>query len=463
MKRMVAAVSTLALLLAPLAVNAPAAAAAGVAVDRDIDGDGQPDVVMGWRAGIDVQLSRSGVRQRITAAWLGQPNDEIGASYTVGDVDGDGYADLVAGVENASGAGLASVVLIAYGSASGLQKAGVTRLTPDSIGLEGELGVGYSAALVGSPGHRFLALGGESHFISLLSTGTRSPTLVKTVGVDAAAEQALGTRYPLSFGEFLAADGEVLVAGNPSWRINGKYDGGAATIFRISGSEPTITQTTVTQNSPGVPGTTEAFDRFGHSVAVRDGHVAVGVPQEAVGSTVEAGMVQLFTVDPGTGAVRVGRGIDQNSTGVPDSNEAYDVFGTDVAFARGFGCAGATSLVVGVSGETLSGARRAGAVAVVSVAGPTCNRSFSQGTGGLGGSREYNDHVGAAVSVLKDPAGVADQVLIGASDEDVSGVLNAGWVAKVRRSGTGFSKSTYTGSARGDRLGVNLGGSNHFG
>lgn len=115
MRRLLAAVSTLALLLAPLVQDVPASAAASVGVDGDFDGDGQPDLVMGWTKGVDVRLSRSGVRQRINAAWLGQPNDEIGSAHAVGDVDADGYADLMAGIVNASGAGLTGVVLIAYG------------------------------------------------------------------------------------------------------------------------------------------------------------------------------------------------------------------------------------------------------------------------------------------------------------------------------------------------------------
>ena len=88
----------------------------------------------------------------------------------------------------------------------------------------------------------------------------------------------------------------------------------------------------MTQNSPGIPGTAEAGDRFGAALSINYSgrlggivDVAVGVPNEDIGSLADAGSVIVLQdlYDPVETAVA----LDQNSAGVPGVAEAGDRFG----------------------------------------------------------------------------------------------------------------------------------------
>jgi len=84
----------------------------------------------------------------------------------------------------------------------------------------------------------------------------------------------------------------------------------------------------VTQATAGVPGAPESGDRFGAAVAPC-AHV-IGVPGEDVGSVVDAGMVQLLGgCNPRSLVIRAA--LSQNSPRVPGTNEAGDRFGAAVA------------------------------------------------------------------------------------------------------------------------------------
>ncbi|MFF8532060.1 FG-GAP repeat protein [Streptomyces sp. NPDC015532] len=92
----------------------------------------------------------------------------------------------------------------------------------------------------------------------------------------------------------------------------------------------------LTQNTPGVPGTSEKEDNFGGALAVadlnRDGlaDIVVGSPLEDTGKR-DAGQV---TVIPGrrTGALGPDSyAFTQNTAGIPGADEAEDAFGTTVA------------------------------------------------------------------------------------------------------------------------------------
>ncbi|AVH57481.1 MULTISPECIES: integrin alpha [Streptomyces] len=93
-----------------------------------------------------------------------------------------------------------------------------------------------------------------------------------------------------------------------------------------------------TQDSAGVPGSNERGDGFGADLSVgdsnRDGFadVAIGVPQEDVGSVADAG---LFTVLRGSAKGMTATGawsVTQNTANVPGAAEKGDRFGGQVAF-----------------------------------------------------------------------------------------------------------------------------------
>ena len=447
---------------------APAPAVGGpAAAVGDIDGDGRPETLIGLRRAVDVHLSSTGTRQRITLGWLGfpvLPNATFGAAFAVGDLNGDGYADLAIGSsgETERDASHAGALYIVYGSASGLSSARAQRLSGNTLGL-GNLGA--SLAVVNTVEATFLAAGAPDNggVVAFFRSGPSGLELATTFG-EHQAEGSPPVTHSDGFGARLAADGDLLVVGSPYKIVAGHDTAGGVAVLRVTGSTPTVRGISITQNSAGIPGAAEPYDYFGEAVAIRDGMIAIGVPGEGLGGISPVGMVQLLGVAPsGTGVVVSPlSAYHQNSPGVPGTNETRDGFGVSVTLARGLTCAGELVVAIGVPGEDLGSAASAGSVTVLAPGKPECTRSFSQGTGGLGGARESGDLLGRTLGTLRDPAGGADALQIGAPEEDVNGYLNAGVAYTVRRTATGWSRVTYSGKARGQLLGWSLGGTCHL-
>jgi hypothetical protein len=93
---------------------------------------------------------------------------------------------------------------------------------------------------------------------------------------------------------------------------------------------------TWTQDSPGVPGTAEAGDRWGSELSSGDTDgdgrpdLAIGAPGEDVGSVSDAGAVWTLRGAPGGLTATGARSFDQNSSGVPGAAEASDHWGGQV-------------------------------------------------------------------------------------------------------------------------------------
>jgi hypothetical protein len=176
------------------------------------------------------------------------------------------------------------------------------------------------------------------------------------------------------FGSSLAADaldlGDVsqsFVVGAPGDVVNGRDNAGTVTVFEgEDGDGPFSSITQLSEATPGVPGTAEAGDRFGYSVALSafasgftPRALAVGVPGEDRGSVVDAGAVALLTNKDDR---LIGRAsLSQGTPGMPGRVEAGDRFGYSVAFQY------SQRLLVGVPFEDVGRARDAGMVQPVDV------------------------------------------------------------------------------------------------
>ncbi|WP_344018234.1 hypothetical protein, partial [Microlunatus capsulatus] len=169
-------------------------------------------------------------------------------------------------------------------------------------------------------------------------------------GAGGAAEA--GDRYGAAVSSWATSLGDhavvVVAVGVPGEDVGRAVDAGlvghaAVELFEAS---PTSAgplrgrRTTVTQDSPGVPGALEAGDRFGAAVLSAElglgsgrRHLVVGSPGEDLGGVVDAGALSTSRVDVATGATLAGTGAawSQDAVGVAGRAERGDGFAASVA------------------------------------------------------------------------------------------------------------------------------------
>ena len=117
--------------------------------------------------------------------------------------------------------------------------------------------------------------------------------------------------------------------------VNGVQGGGSVSILYGSASRLTSSGNQLfSQLSPGIVGTAQSGDWYGHSLTAADFNgdgvqdLAVGIPFENIGSQVDAGAVNLIYGMISIGlSVNANRLLHQDSTGIDDQSESGDEFG----------------------------------------------------------------------------------------------------------------------------------------
>ena len=254
------------------------------------------------------------------------------------------------------------------------------------------------------------------------------------------------------FGEVLdllaTGDGNLLVVGIPHEDVGAKVDAGAVELFSATGDAASM----VTQNRAGAGGKAEAGDRYGASVAHwwtfvngPTARLAIGVPGEDIGSTVDAGMVSFATwtmpptpEDPMPPLEGMGETQHQNSPNVPGAVERGDRYGAGVQAGEFGQDNGREHLVVGAPGEDLGSAGAAGQLSQTQFetdASPSTGRndlSWTQNSPDVAGKGETGDLFAARLSSvqLTTPEDDTDLVwpvlLLTVPREDVHGVVDVG-------------------------------------
>ena len=190
----------------------------------------------------------------------------------------------------------------------------------------------------------------------------------------------------------------ALAFGAPGFDVVGRNDAGW--VGMIAAVDGGTMRSAVTQDSSGIPGVAEAGDRFGAALSINylvgSGgivDVAVGVPNEDIGSLADAGSVIVLQdlYDPVETAVA----LDQNSAGVPGVAEAGDRFGRSLDSVNVISD-GTTRLAVGVPGEDVGAAANAGSVQLFSSNESTLTpgAGLTQDTAGVGDVAESGDLFG---------------------------------------------------------------------
>ena len=424
-----------------------------------------------------------------------------------GDIDGDGLADVVIGApDDGTGA-----IHVGYGDGTW------TRYTAS---LSGQAGYGWSVAMCDINGDSFsdvvsgapystdpggTAIGGGIVVRYGSSGGLGSPTLVTqgTSGVPGASEGGDLMGFSLGCGRINADTYADVVVGVPGEALSAVEQAGTVLLIRGAAAGLSVaTTTSISQDTDGVAGTAEAFDRFGDSVAVGDvtgdayAEIVIGAAAEnlgtglvhslrgsaagwtstgsttvyvssrigfglslaigqfakggaaevGVGSADRAGTVTMLRGGVGNLTATASVVIHQDTTGVPGTAEPLDPDNFGAALSAGDVTGdGADDLLVGNPGESIGSLDAAGSVVLLkgSTTGltGTGSQGFDQDNASIPGGSEQGDLFGQGVTLAdRTGDGKADAV-IGSPGEDIGSAVEAGSMTTLTGTSTGLTTS----------------------
>ncbi|MBT2482040.1 VCBS repeat-containing protein [Streptomyces sp. ISL-94] len=284
-----------------------------------------------------------------------------GCSGAEADFNGDGIRDTAIADPEATAAGIskAGVVHIVYGGGKGnleLTQEAAKAGPSESGDLFGHAMAVYDADLdgcsdlaIGSPYEDVGAQVDAGRAVVVygspagLAAGKATVEYVQGSGLlsGIGAEADDWTGYSLAAGKSQAGV-PFLAVGIPGEALDTTVDAGA--FLYISGST-TVTAAFVTQETAtagAVPDVKEPYDRFGAAIAATPTHLAVSSPGEAQAAIPEAGAVTIFSHVLTSGSPKPLSVITQDTPSVLGACEDGDGFGTSLA-AVPYRAAGATA------------------------------------------------------------------------------------------------------------------------
>lgn len=396
----------------------------------------------------------SGLAVTLTGAAMGQAR---------GDFDGDGRGDLAIGVplEDIDGESNAGAVHVIYGARIGLRASGDEFWHQNSTGVRGEaesdgqFGSALAAGDFDGDGFDDLAIGapfsdvqgvsnaGAVHVLYGSPGGLKSTNddrwhqNAEGIDDDAEAEDQFGSA--LIAGDFDGDGRDDLAIGAPMEDHEGDttlFDAGAVHILMGSNSGLRAQgQLYIVQNTFQVFGDAQAGDRFGAALASGDfdnnnrDDLAIGVPGDSVNGSSEAGAVNVLYGRAAGLSLDEGDLWTQDSAGLNNAAEPGDAFGSALA-AGDFDGNGRDDLAIGIPNQNISSFDNAGAVQVLygsnSGLRGADSQFWNQDSTDVGNTAEFDDQFGFALAAGDFDDDGEDDLAIGAPNENLGGIQNAG-------------------------------------
>jgi hypothetical protein len=279
-----------------------------------------------------------------------------------------------------------------------------------------------------------------------------------TVDIDDVAERGDSFGRSLSAGDFNGDGIDDLAIGVPGENKGNIADSGAVQV--LYGSSRGLSSTLVlpdqffTQDSPYVEGAAEVDDTFGSSLSAGDYNgdgiddIAIGVPNEDVGTIQGAGRIQII-YGTANGLSATSPTPDQfwtqDNPEVDGASEPMDRFGDSLS-SGDFNSDGIDDLAIGIPGEDIGNVGEAGAIQVIygSISGLSAtlahpDQFWSQDSSDIENGAEFNDLFGSALSAGDYNGDGIDDLAIGSPAEDLGPVESAGAVDIIYGSSDGLS------------------------
>ncbi|MFG3369776.1 FG-GAP-like repeat-containing protein [Streptomyces sp. NPDC048156] len=443
-----------------------ATAAATPTVTSDFNGDGYADLAVGVPGGTVGGKAKAGYVNvvwggprgvgahgsiRVTQATPEVPGtpeagDRFGASVALTDLNGDGIAELLAGVpgEDVTDRGTDAGMVIAVGGSKGGPGPGSTVLTGPAASAA--YGTSVAAADLTGGDNKVIVIGGTDKVVARVIQGEDS--MVTTV-----VAAPMGGRAPvLATGDFDSDGiGDLAVAywtaGNPNTQSHvrlWKWDADRAEMANFWNTD----NAGVTALAAG------DFDGDGHD------DLALGECREIADENIDdpcgpeklaqGGGIHIHYGGPAGGSFGSrAQTLNQDTAGVPGVAEDGDRFGASLAVTD-VNRDGRDDLIAGAPGEAIGSKAGAGAAwllyggaqGLLDAGGAARSVAWNQDTPGVPGVAEAGDAFGAAVASGDGNADGVPDVTVGSPGENAS--LGAAWLLRSGSAGgsTAFSPRT---------------------